>query len=233
MKYLLLMGIFLLPSLAWADETITTASVGTDPVDSYGYLTASNPQRDAVYFTPSINGTISSVDVYIRKSNSPTDNLVVALEGTTAGEPSDTPLASGSIGGSGLTTSCVKHTITLSSGVSVTAGTKYWVVFDRSGTHNDTDKYFACGDSTGTPTWTSYYSGAWHDQVSQQLYASMLNVAGGGGGGGGGGGDFASSTASTTSYDNPNLDIFMEIIIFTLWFFGMIFYFRNPQSIIR
>ncbi len=103
----------------------------------YGYVV------EAFSFTAGCTGTISSVQItQFIALGSPSDQMVLVLNGDNSGLPNDTLMGSS-------TNQSVTHsdpteeidTINWSTGGAVTNGTKYWIVVKRTGGGNDTNYY--------------------------------------------------------------------------------------------
>lgn len=121
-----------------------------------------NKSAQSIQETSTLLG-IAQVQVRLEKTASPTDNAVIQLQTDTAGVPSGTVLASGSIAAASIVSDALA-TITLNVAVDFTANTKYWIVFTRSGSTDDTNYYQVVGTSTDTyANGASYYlsSGSW------------------------------------------------------------------------
>lgn len=121
----------LLPSAALAEIIQST----TDETNNYNWG-ACNRLPTAVSFTPSISGTISSSTNLYAPNNFPshvhTDDIIIRIQTDNAGEPSGTDLATETL--VPLDGNTKKYlTVAWSPTVSVSASTKYWYVFDRTG----------------------------------------------------------------------------------------------------
>lgn len=126
-------------------------------------------------FVPDVTGYITGVDLYLKKTGSPTDNLVVEVWSSTGVDPNRTPNAilhadlSKATAGSTLTTSYVHYRIHFDELVSVTSATLYYLVIYRSGSIDGSNYYQVGADNSSsayggsdetrhvgdaTPTWT-------------------------------------------------------------------------------
>lgn len=88
--------------------------------------------------------SVSDIDVRLAKRMSPTDNLVIRIETDNSGEPSGTladPNSSGTIAGSGLSGTPTLETVSFTGSFSLTDQTVYWIVFERSGSLDNTNNY--------------------------------------------------------------------------------------------
>ncbi len=127
---------------------------------------ASANQRQATCFFWD-GGTLTSAEVFTYKVGSPTDNIELAVQADSAGNPSGTDLASASVVGSTLTVGGAFQSYDFTD---VALGTgKYWLVLRRSGSV-DGANYYALdrgAPSAGAPaqgclfSWLNTYSGTW------------------------------------------------------------------------
>jgi len=139
--------------------------------------------RLATAFTTVGAGTISSVqyDACIG-SNSPDGNFIVALQADSAGSPSGTDLATYSITGSSLPSTCgTFQTATLSSTVSLSATTQYWIVFRATGTPDLRLSYNVRGDTSGDAShhskkYATSAGGVWTSLISSRILHASISV---------------------------------------------------------
>lgn len=159
--------------MVYADQTITFGTTCGNE-DSFG-RTATNRELFAQPFTPSINGSKVTATVYMATLGSPTDSATVDVYSDSAGVP-NVSISSGAatISHSSLPadTGCSSITSTVMSPITVTlvSGTQYWLVFGRTGTLDDTNRYAlaectTCDGSlkqyafTSSNTWTQRAAG--------------------------------------------------------------------------
>ena len=91
--------------------------------------------------TANVSGLwINTVRIRVRKVGTPTDNIQVSIQADVSNAPSGTPLASGTIAGGDITTSYDDYAIDIGF-LALTAGLGYNIVFERSGSGDDTDYY--------------------------------------------------------------------------------------------
>ncbi len=101
-------------------------------------------------FVPDTTGAITAVDLYLKKSGTPTDNLVVEIWSKTGASPNQTPSAifhadlTATLAGSDITASYVHYRIHFPELVSIASGTLYYVVIYRSGAI-DASHYYVVG----------------------------------------------------------------------------------------
>jgi len=118
-------------------------------------------------FTTIGAGTVSSIDVYARKVNSPTDNMVVSIYTDSGGVPGTSVAASNvfAVGAPGL------QTATFASPVSLSAATTYWIVIARDGAYSATNFYQLSSGTTNPGTERSLDGGVWSiDGTDNQSY---------------------------------------------------------------
>jgi Tfp pilus assembly protein PilX len=128
----------------------------------YVFANNDSSNRDiAQQFTPTVNGSLNKVQVYIKKTGSPSNLTVRIMPNTAGGEPSRT----GQIGSNGsfsaIGTGYGWIDVSFSSAPVLTAGTPYWIVLD--GGSNSAASYYTVGvDSTygcsGSGKYASNYS---------------------------------------------------------------------------
>lgn len=110
---------------------------------------------------------IKDLEIYLKKSGSPADNLLIQLQTDSAGSPSGSVVDTITIAGSSLTTSLVYKKLAFANTNKLTANTKYWIVLTRSGSLDDTNYYWVAGrnqdNSVPNKRYKPYYSGAWQD----------------------------------------------------------------------
>lgn len=112
--------------------------------------------------------TAETIELRVRVTGAPADNLIVALYSDVAGDPG-VSLATSTTAGGTFTNGFTWYTFTLSAGVLLTAGSTYWIHVSRSG-GIDTDNYYVIdanieagytlGEmkiySTGSASWVSW-----------------------------------------------------------------------------
>ena len=103
----------------------------TDSIDEYAF---GNTVWESQTFTPSLNHSITYVELYGRRvSGTPTD-LIVSIKATTGGKPTGANLASVTIDPSAWDTSHAWHTATFDTPTTLVASTKYAIVLRYTGT---------------------------------------------------------------------------------------------------
>lgn len=100
---------------------------------------SSGPYQHAESFTWA--GDFQQALVKVAKLGTPTDDLVVEIQTDSAGSPSGTVVATGSIAGAELTTSFVVTSIALDGGPVAGPPATYWIVLRRSGSLSPLDYY--------------------------------------------------------------------------------------------
>jgi len=134
-------------------------------------------------FTTSKACKCTKLQVYIKKLNSPTDNISIYLKADDNNSPGDT-LFSGTIANSEIGSSYAWETESLSTPINLTTSTKYWVCIKRSGNYDavngfrwglDSNAGYANGNY-----WTSvggHYTGIDANfKVYEQHYESSSNL---------------------------------------------------------
>lgn len=145
--------------------TASNNSGGITPTHDVQFGGNTTPQDAAQSFTVSTSTPVSSIRVLLKKSGTAwMNNVTMRIVSNNSGSPSKTTLAQGTISAATVTTTFNYLTIPLSSVVSLTPGTTYWIVFDTSTTWGQyyalaaNDSLYASGSSK-TGTWSSGGSG--------------------------------------------------------------------------
>ncbi len=157
---ILLVIVILVPTCVNASSQFECYTTGADAeVLSYGIYWLSQT------FTPSTNHTITSVKLLLYRSGNP-GTLNVAVKATSSGHPTGADLCVGSTNADTLTTNSSGEwrEITLGAGASLTAGTKYAIVWYLSGGDASNNVKAKCDNSSssysGGTAEASYDSGS-------------------------------------------------------------------------
>ncbi len=163
-------GEYLVAGKAVYIENASTASITALTIDTagsnffrLGELTGN--QKRAQSFQIAAGAGVSSVKIYLTKDGTPADNLTVAIQADSAGAPSGSDLAAGTLAG-GSIGAAADHTIALSAVVNILPATTYWIVFGRSGSvdaanyydvgYNNANAYATYGEFVyGGATWAA------------------------------------------------------------------------------
>ena len=121
------------------------------PADAGGFGTATGCQSLIVQFVPRENSSVEKIAFYAGKQASPTDDVQVSLRTTYNGANAVT---SGAVD----VQATGWYEATFATPYAVTAGTTYWIVFERTGALNDTNYYFVYCNANVNPNsyWTAY-----------------------------------------------------------------------------
>lgn len=111
-----------------------------------GSANASFYEEVAQPYTPTINLYVMEIDINMKKTASPTDNIILEIVTTLDG----TPLYSCTIDGSTLTTSFAYIPFVFNTPCILTSGTQYYFQLRRSGVSDDTNYYNFTSGSSGT-----------------------------------------------------------------------------------
>lgn len=133
-------GTFQRPTRAIGVPIDMVASVSTS-----GFGTTSTP-KIGQSFTPDHDMSVTSVTTIISKSGAPTDDVTVEIRSDASNTPGGTVLGtSAAINGATMTTTTPDwenvREFTFSTPVSLTASTKYWLTFQRSGSADNTNSF--------------------------------------------------------------------------------------------
>ena len=143
MRRVFLLFVFLFPLLGWgafvANQGVQSGGGGSwsQVIDSGGTTTNNLGNISAnTYimgqFQASTTGTVTSVDVYMNKANSPTGNFYVEIWSDDGGAPAFpnvllTNGQSNAVGGASLPSTAANQNFPYGTGPSLTSGTWYWV----------------------------------------------------------------------------------------------------------
>jgi hypothetical protein len=135
---------------------------------------------------------ITEVMTWLRKHGSPSDDAVLTIQTESGGNPTGTVVGTvATVSGASLTTTNTLYTYTGLS-IAVTAGVTYFLVWDRSGSTNDTD-YYSNGTGTAGDPWkvnatvggSSHFaegrirnSGSWSGLGSTQSFCGYVQFNG-------------------------------------------------------
>jgi len=111
------------------------------PANNINFGNANTTQDFAQSFTTSITDVVNKVELYLKKTGTPSD-LTVRIVTNNSGSPSTTTLASGSLSASLVSTSYGWVSVPMSSNPQLTAGTTYWIVVDGS---TNASRYYTIG----------------------------------------------------------------------------------------
>jgi len=143
---------------------VITSNFGSDAE------TSTNPERRAQSFLAPATGELIEIAWDIGKNGAPADNVVVELQTDASNAPSETVIGTlATVSGASLSTTPGLRTDACSA--QVASGTKYWLVFKRSGSLNATDNYVTVNTNTsyGGGTASRYFSSAWSEVISADL----------------------------------------------------------------
>lgn len=131
-------------------ETFTLVDISTSATGtiSFGLTDSGYGEKVAQTFKAPVGiRTLNSIDIKLKKQGNPTDNVKVSIQTLSGGNPSGTILCYGTIAGTSLTTTSTVYTLTTNIPYLLTGGTSYAVVFDRTGSYDDTN-YYKCVSAT-------------------------------------------------------------------------------------
>ena len=157
------------------DNACSAASPGTFTVNSaityslYEYLNTGDSTfinfdavagaaKRAQTFTPSVNHVINFIKLKLHRVGSP-GSVAISINSTSGASPSDTVLCSGTLDGNTLTTdgNGVWYTINMSSGCSVSAGTKYTIVVNAPNSNSASQLNWRLNTNNSYPRGEYYY----------------------------------------------------------------------------
>lgn len=130
------------------NSSVTTFAMDTTQNSFTNFGDSTSPQKHGQSIQESTTKTACGVKVVLKTINSPTDAAWISLQTDNAGVPSGASLATTTIYASALTGSLTSYTLNFDKCVTLTANTKYWIVFERSGSFSDPNTY-GLGNDTG------------------------------------------------------------------------------------
>ncbi len=152
------------PAIA-ADQTNDTPST---PTNSIVFGNANSTQDVAQSFQLSTTGLVNKVDLYIKKTSTPS-NATVRIVTNNAGSPSTTTVASGTLNATLVTTSYGWISVPFTSNPQLLSGTTYWLVIDAA---TSATKYYTLGANTAYTNGQAKigaYSGTWNNTTPSGL----------------------------------------------------------------
>ncbi len=152
------------PALA-ADQTNDTPST---PTDSIVFGNANSTQDVAQSFQLSTTGLVNKVDLYIKKTSTPS-NATVRIVTNSGSSPSTTTLASGTLNATLVTGSYGWVSVPFTANPQLLSGTTYWLVIDGA---TSATKYYTLGANTGYANGQAKigaYSGTWNNTTPTGL----------------------------------------------------------------
>jgi len=157
-------GFYLVSPFGAYADTQTIGAEGSSIVHEYGMSSAI--VWSAQPFEATVTGELLSVEISNKFDvGTPTDGVFISLYSDNAGTVGTWIADSNSHPASEMNGStCTKLTYTFDSG-SLTSGTSYWLVYDRTGTRDDSNFYANCGTYGYTPLAARFYNGlggSWH-----------------------------------------------------------------------
>lgn len=175
MKFLLLFILLILAAPVHAATETINFSATTDAWDN---LSSDSQRYIARKFTPAANSSSLVANFGGKALLSPNGNLVIGIMADSAGEPSETYLASVTMSAATLGTNAggcndkTSSTITYN----MVGGTSYWLVFGRDGDY--TIGYYQICDKFGLSTsayhFKNYGTGLWSTISTGDLYGSIV-----------------------------------------------------------
>jgi hypothetical protein len=150
----------------------TSSSINIGPLATVVSNLASFGRTDfpkgAQTFTTTGAGTITMISGYVGKNGSPSDHLVVSLQATSDGLPDGVNLESYDVGS--ITATCAEGGTYWSHSFNtpVSTSTRYAVVFTRSGSLDNTNRYDDCGQESNPYAGglEYYYDTSYHANTS-------------------------------------------------------------------
>ena len=118
------------------------------------------PEVNAQMVTPGVTGALTSVQVSLVKSGTPTEGVTVSIRAASAGKPTGADLASVFIPDSAISVAATMITAAFASPPTVTAGTQFAIVVSSTNTNNE---YGWRGSTTASYSGgrAAYYLNAW------------------------------------------------------------------------
>ncbi len=129
-----------------SSDTLLTITVSDPNTYTFGHSAAQEKQAQS--FQEAAVLTINQIKATLNKYGSPSDSCKVSIQTDNANTPSGSILAYGTVLGSTL--SGAETTITLDTTIETVANTRYWIVFERTGSLNSDNNYVVTGDESSS-----------------------------------------------------------------------------------
>lgn len=153
--------------------------VASTPTDTFNFGLTNTNQDFAQSFTLSSSTSVTEIQLYLKKVGVPA-NATVKIVNNVGGVPGSTVLTSGVLSAS-LATSLYSYVpVTMTTSVTLTAGTTYWFVVDV--TSNNSSNYYTLGMNNSTfggNTKTGRLGYSWSDVSPNTLDAGFKILVGG------------------------------------------------------
>jgi len=150
-----------LGTVTYMNET-STAFVDAEIYGSGGL----QEEQASNFIIPAGGGIVTSVIMYLKKNNSPADNVVCEILADSGGNPTGASQGTVSVAASTVPTSVGAVTFTFASPLTLTAGT-YWVKASRSGSRDTTNRVTLANDgASATANDKVNNSGVWGNQAN-------------------------------------------------------------------
>jgi len=205
-------------SFAYATTCYVDTNVSGGNQYGIGYHGGSNADGDyvAASFTPGASCPVGLVSVGLSKSGTPA-SLTGAIYSDSGG-PNTLLSSSHTFDTSGVSACTADNAFfDFASEITLTAGTKYWLVLKKTGSYDNSNKWNWCGTGPTTGNAAQNSSASWSLDNTTAL-SMTINAGTGGGGGGGGSSTSTATTTSTTNQDEFNLYlVFFSMMVFTVW----------------
>lgn len=127
---------------------IDYANVGASSTQNVFGWNTTYTRKKAIRIVVQTTCTSASIVAMLAKQGAPADNCYLTVETDSASAPSGTPISNGTsntVSGASLQTYLAQQAFTFASAFTLTAGTPYWVVFNRDGANSDTNYYYIAG----------------------------------------------------------------------------------------
>ncbi len=159
-------------------QTLDTQNVGSSGLADYAFGTLGDGSVRIVAepFVCGTTGSLTRVDIELKKSASATGHVIVEIRTDSAGLPSQTILGQGSILGNLLTTSYAYYPAYFIDAPALTSGTTYWIVtyIQDNGTN-----YYYVDQNTGTSGKSSADGGmSWGAAGGNYRFKTYISTAG-------------------------------------------------------
>jgi hypothetical protein len=215
-KFLFLIPLLLLPNFGQA----ATCAIQPSPtvVNNWADIGSLVSGYPATRFTVASGCTVSTVGVHVFKNGTPVDNLGVYIYNEAGGYPNALLDTGSLISPASLTTNPGGVATTTGWTTTLSTGTNYWLVLNRTGSINAVNRY-GWAAFAGTGATSAVNTGSWAADTNSFVYeidgtAVVAPTS-------------TTATATTTLISDPNRDFFNGQLLFLIGFFGIIWLFKK------
>jgi len=224
---ILLLGImsFGLPAEAFADSSCAFTPRNETTGDNVGYT--GNGEMTAQPFTVASTCYPTDISFHMKTVGTPVDDLTYSIYDDNSGEPGTQLAVTPAV--AGITGTYAWATSTLTTSITLSPATTYWLVFSRSGSLS-TVNYWMVFISDNIPTYSAgankgymkFYDAIWNGGGNHNTWFQLY-----GGSAPGGGFESTDWGGATSTIEQSQTNLFYGFFVFFVSFFGVVWLFRK------